>query len=387
MDPAGATPLESQLVVILDDDVMITEALAEGLERPGRTVITCNDLESAQVIVERLKPSHVVSDVRLSGPFGFEGLDFIRFVLKCSPGTRVVLMTGDAPDALQLEASERGAVGFLRKPFDVADLDSAIDLLSCSVLSSSAADAAVIHMPLFDEIINNESLKAFFQPIVHLTEGHELLGFEALARYNGNSLLKNPEVLFQYATRKQRIEDLEMACVGRSLRAYARLGTPVSLFLNIHPHVLSHGPLIRKLLLRDCERLSIPLDRIVLEITEQGSLNPGPMLFENVDQLRALGVRFAFDDLGVAYSHLPLIDKLHPSFLKVSQEFGTTFERDSTKLKIVLNLQSLARDFGCELILEGIEDVSTADMAARLGIKYGQGFLLGRPSDPASLGS
>ncbi|MGZ8834048.1 MAG: EAL domain-containing protein, partial [Thermoanaerobaculia bacterium] len=156
---------------------------------------------------------------------------------------------------------------------------------------------------------------------------------------------------------------------------------------NIHPHVLSNSAQIRDLLTRDCEQFGIPLDRIVLEITEQASLHAGPQLFKNVDQLRAVGVRFAFDDVGVAFSHLPFIDKLRPSFLKVSQEFGTAFERDSTKLKLVINIQSLARDFGCELILEGIEEQSTAGMAAQMGIKYGQGFLFGRPSDAASLGS
>ena len=385
MNSAVAAPRDSQLVVILDDDVMITEVLAEGLERDGRTIITCNDLESAQLIVERLRPSHVVSDVRLSGPFGFEGLDFIRFVRQFSPETRVVLMTGDAPDALQLEASERGAVGFLRKPFDVADLDSALDLLSCSVLSSSAAaDTPIIRMPLLDEIIASDSLNMFFQRIVSLPDASETIGYEALARYNDNSLLRNPEVLFLYATRKQRIEDLEMACVSRALYAGAHLTGSSALFLNIHPQVLSNGPKIRETLIRDCNSLGIPFDRVVLEITEQGSLNAGPQLFHNVAELRALGVRFAFDDLGVAYSHLPLIDKIRPAFLKISQEFGTGFERDSVKLKIVMNLQSLARDFDCALILEGIEEASTAEMAARMGIKYGQGFLFGRPADSAS---
>jgi EAL domain-containing protein (putative c-di-GMP-specific phosphodiesterase class I)/ActR/RegA family two-component response regulator len=386
MSSAIATQSESQLVVILDDDVNITDVLAEGLEREGRTVVTCNDLESAQVVVEHLKPSHVVSDVRLSGPFGFEGLDFIRFVRQHSPESRVILMTGDAPEALQLEASERGAVGFLRKPFDIAELDRAIDLLLCSTRSSSAGDAPIIRVPLLDDILISDSLNAFFQPIVSLPDGKETLGFEALARYRDNSLLRDPQVLFQYATRKQRIEDLEMACTSRALHAGAHLTGSSALFLNIHPHVLSNGSKIRELLIRDCQSLGIPFDRIVLEITEQGSLHAGPQLFENVGELRALGVRFAFDDLGVAYSHLPFIDKLRPSFLKISQEFGTTFERDSTKLKIVINIQSLARDFGCELILEGIEDVSTAEMAARLGIKYGQGYLFGRPVDPGSLG-
>ncbi len=386
MGSGVATSQESQLVVILDDDLMITAALAEGLEREGRTVVTCNDLESAQLIVERMKPSHVVSDIRLSGPFGFEGLDFIRFVRQHSPQSRVVLMTGDAPDALQLEASERGAVGFLRKPFDVADLDAAINMLSCSAVSSSAGDTATIRMPLLDEIIADDSLKAFFQPIVSLPDGKETLGFESLARYHGNTFLRNPEVLFQYAMRKERVEDLELACVSSSLRAGVWLATRSLLFLNIHPRVLSRGSRVRELLMRECEQLCIPLDRIVLEITEQESLHAGAQLFDNVEQLRTGGVRFAFDDVGVAFSHLPLIDKLRPSFLKISQEFGTAFERDSTKLKLVINIQSLARDFGCELILEGIEDTSTADTAAQMGIKYGQGFLFGRASDPSSLG-
>ena len=118
-----STPAENhQIVLILDDDLMITEGLAAGLCGTGRTLITCNDLEGAEMIVEWMKPSHVVSDVRLSGAYGFEGLDFIRFIKRTSPDTRIILMTGDAPEAMQLEASERGAVAFLRKPFEVAEL-------------------------------------------------------------------------------------------------------------------------------------------------------------------------------------------------------------------------------------------------------------------------
>ncbi|MGZ7031705.1 MAG: hypothetical protein ACXVIJ_06995, partial [Thermoanaerobaculia bacterium] len=87
-------PHDHQIVLLLDDDVMITEGLAAGLSRPGRTLITANDLEGGELIVEWLKPSHVVSDVRLTGEFGYEGLDFIHFVKQISPDTRIILMTG-----------------------------------------------------------------------------------------------------------------------------------------------------------------------------------------------------------------------------------------------------------------------------------------------------
>ena len=38
-----------QIVLILDDDLMITEGLAAGLARPSRTIVTCNDLETGEM--------------------------------------------------------------------------------------------------------------------------------------------------------------------------------------------------------------------------------------------------------------------------------------------------------------------------------------------------
>jgi len=376
---------ETQLVLILDDDVTVTEGLAAGLEREGRTVITCNDLESAQLIVERLVPSHIVTDVRLTGAFGFEGLDFIRYAKRFTPESRVILMTGDAPEALQLEASERGAVAFLQKPFGINELDSVLDLLSCSALSSAEITQRVIRMPMLDEILTGSGLHPFFQPVVELTENFPRVGFEALARYRSNALLRNPEVLFQYAVRKHRVADLELACISKALSAGAELAGLGWLFMNIHPDVLTHGKELRDVLVRDTERFGVDPRRIVLEITEQGSLSDDPAVFESLEVLRGLGIRFALDDVGIAYSHLPYIDRIRPSFLKVSQHFGTGFEADTTKLKIITNLQSLAADFGCELILEGVEHSSTARAASEMKIKYGQGYFFGRPSEASAM--
>ena len=376
-------PRESQLVLLIDDDVMITEGLSAGLEREGRTVITCNDVESAQLIVERLNPSHVVTDVRLSGPFGYEGLDFIRHAKRYAPGARVILMTGDAPETLQLEAAERGAVAFLRKPFDIRELDAILDLMECAASSSGATDSSVIRMPLLDEIVSADgALRPFFQPIVRLAPGYPHLGYEALARYRNNSLLRNPEVLFQYAARKDRVADLELACCAATLQSGAELARTAVLFLNIHPDVLARGDALRDVLARECKRSGVPAQRLVLEITEQATLPSTRSLLETIHQLRELGVRFAFDDVGVAYSHLPMLDQVRPSFLKISQHFGTAFESDPTKLKIVRNLLSLANDFGCELIVEGIEHAATAVAAERMGIKYAQGFYFHRPAEP-----
>ncbi|MGZ7080089.1 MAG: EAL domain-containing protein [Thermoanaerobaculia bacterium] len=372
-------PHDHQIVLLLDDDVMITEGLAAGLSRPGRTLITANDLEGGELIVEWLKPSHVVSDVRLTGEFGYEGLDFIHFVKRISPDTRIILMTGDAPDSLQLEASERGAVGFLRKPFEIAELDSVLNLMAPR-RTGSPDWPDVIRVPTLDDILRGDTLSSVFQPIVRIAGG-ERLGFEALTRCRSESPLRNPETLFRYATRKQRVNDLEMACIGSSLRSAAMLPGSGPIFMNVHPAVFASGRPIDEVLLPSAQRAGIAVSRIILEITEQGSLTNDHKSLEAIQRLKAEGIRFAFDDVGVAYSHLPFLDAVRPSFLKISQHFGTGFENDSTKTKIVRNLLALATDFDCDLVLEGIETADTASAASDLGIKYGQGYHFARPAE------
>jgi EAL domain-containing protein (putative c-di-GMP-specific phosphodiesterase class I)/ActR/RegA family two-component response regulator len=379
------TARESQLILLLDDDVMITEGLAAGLEREGRTLITCNDVESAELIVERMQPSHIVADIRLSGPFGYEGLDFIRYAKRHSPESRIILISGEAAEALQLEASERGAVAFLKKPFEVSELDATLDLLHCSALAARHGDDRIIRMPLLDEIVRSDDLHPYFQPIVALGRENNVFGYEALARLRTDTPMRDPEMLFKYASRKHRVSELEVACMARALHDGAALAKKALLFLNVHPDVFMSGSVFRDMLLSQAERAGVGLDRIVLEITEQESLANTPLVLRTIADIRDRGVRFAFDDMGVAYSHLPLMDAVKPSFLKGSQHFGTAFEADSTRMKIVMNLLSLAKDFNCDLILEGIEAEATATMAAHLGIPFGQGYFFGRPADVATL--
>lgn len=375
---------ESQLVLVLDDDVMVTEGLAAGLERDDRTVITCNDVESAELIVERMHPSHIVADIRISGPFSHEGLDFIRFAKRHAPETRIILISGDAPESLQLEASERGAVAFLQKPFEVRELNATIDMMTCSALSSTGDYGPVIRMPLLDDILSSGNLHSFFQPIVRLGSRKSILGYEALARFRSESPMRNPDMMFKYAGRKKRIAELEFACIDIALREGAGLASTGLLFLNIHPDVFISGTGLRNALVSHSETAGVSPDRVVLEITEQSALSGAPAVLTTISELRKLGFRFAFDDIGVAYSHMPLIDHVRPSFLKISQDFGTAFEVDSTRTKIVTNLLSLARDFDCELILEGIEHQATADAAAALGIPFGQGYFFGHPADAST---
>ncbi len=370
-----------QLVLLLDDDAMITEALGMGLEREGRTVITCNDIESAELIVGRMRPSHVVTDIRLSGPFAFEGLDFVRFIKHHAPESHIILISGDGSTALQREATSRGAAAFLQKPFEIGALDALLDAHSVATPADTRALGSLLRIPQLDDILTSVFLRPHFQPIVSLDGKRTIVGCESLARFRSESPMRNPGLLFEYAERKRRVSDLEMACIGRTMESGAAIAATTTLFINVHPGALNAGASLRSRLLSAAKAAGVPLGRIVVEITEQGSLTDKPMALEVIDELRGLGVRFAFDDFGMAYSHLPLIGRIQPAYLKISQHFGTDFETDPTRIKIINNILALARDFDSTLILEGIEQPSTAAAAVDLGIPLGQGYLFGIPAD------
>ncbi len=57
------------------------------------------------------------------------GIDLLREIDKISPNAIVIVMSGDASDTNRQRAYNGGAVQFLEKPFDLADLREMIEEL------------------------------------------------------------------------------------------------------------------------------------------------------------------------------------------------------------------------------------------------------------------
>jgi EAL domain-containing protein (putative c-di-GMP-specific phosphodiesterase class I) len=368
---------EREYLLLVDDDRNVTEGLGMLLERPGRTTIICSDVESAEITLARFPITHLVTDVQFSGMFGFEGLHFLGRIRTQMPQCRIVLITGHATEALRATAIENGAHALLAKPFEIAELETALATRN----HDDGGDYAMIRVPSLDHVV--ASLDIAFQPIVQLKgDVGAPFAFEALARVGGDWPVGGADTLFDYAARRDRLTELNLAALRRAIEASGELPGDTSVFINVDPTAFMAGELMR-VLTAASRRTSLPLSRVVLEITERSAfahLDEVEPLFE---ELRAAGIRFALDDHGSAYSHLGIIDRLRPSFVKISQTFGTGLENDKTKQRIVGHVASLARDLGCRTILEGIESASTVDVANELGIDFVQGYHFGRPN-PAS---
>jgi len=374
METAESFSTPAQRILIIDDDLQIGMALAIGLERRGRHIIVCRDMESADLVSERFNLTHVITDIKLTGPFRFEGLEIVDRVRRQHQTANVIVISGHVTEELRAEAHRRGAGAVLGKPFSVDRIERLIPVPSADI------EGIVTFVPMLDEILHSDLITPQFQPIVWTENPRYAVGFEALTRLRSDSLLSDPVLLFRYAAAKGRVVDLELATATASIAAGRELAELGILSVNIHPDVFLQADRFFQAIADACADVELAPQRLVLEITEQGPLRDLSSVEAVSTMMRSIGFRFAFDDVGSAYSHLKYIDMIRPKFLKISMHFGSDFERDATKEKIIRNIIALADDFGCQTILEGVETAATLEAARELGIPLAQGYLFARPA-------
>jgi EAL domain-containing protein (putative c-di-GMP-specific phosphodiesterase class I) len=122
-----------------------------------------------------------------------------------------------------------------------------------------------------------------------------------------------------------------------------------------------------------------PMD-VTVECTEQQSAPDRDALERRVRQLRDAGFGFAVDDAGAGYASFALIAKLRPSLIKIDRDIVQGIAGDDAKQALVEAFVGFARRIDADLAAEGIEYISDFETLRGLGVKLGQGYLLGRPA-------
>ena len=119
--------------------------------------------------------------------------------------------------------------------------------------------------------------------------------------------------------------------------------------------------------------------RLELELTENLVLEDVEEAILKMTELKAFGVRFSMDDFGTGYSSLQYIKRLPISQLKIDQSFVRDILTDSGDALMVQTIVAMARNFGYEVIAEGVEEHAQLSPLIKIGCASFQGYLFGRP--------
>ena len=216
-------------------------------------------------------------------------------------------------------------------------------------------------------IIARRAFRPVFQPIVDIAS-RSTVGYEALTRFSDGA---EPGSVFAEAAAVGLGHELEMATLKASIAASETLPRATWLNLNASPELIMAGQTLR-LLLRKTRR------RLVLEVTEHTAIADYVAFRETV---AALGpkVQLAVDDAGAGFASLRHILELSPAFVKLDRWLISGLEGDDARQAMIVGLIHFAQTTGCRLIAEGIETEGELAVLRTLGIRLGQGYLLGRP--------
>jgi EAL domain-containing protein (putative c-di-GMP-specific phosphodiesterase class I) len=220
-----------------------------------------------------------------------------------------------------------------------------------------------------DVLRAGESLQIVFQPFVDLVTD-EVVGYEALSRFEGD---RRPDEWFAEAHHVGLGLELELLAVRRAFEEPRPRGSRIS--VNVSPTTFcSHAFLA---LLE--EWVDVP-GKVTVELTEHAVVDDYEMVRGARTGLQALGVDLAVDDAGSGYASMRHIIDLGPEVIKLDRSLVAAIDGDAARRSLAMSLVQFASEVGSTLVAEGIERPEELEACREIGIRVGQGYLLGRPA-------
>jgi diguanylate cyclase (GGDEF)-like protein len=223
-------------------------------------------------------------------------------------------------------------------------------------------------------LLEDEVLEAASQPIVNLEDGR-IVSREMLVR-GPEGPLRRPDNLFRFCQENDILAAVDLRCLRLCATHGRRLGPQPDYHVNIMPATLlqtAPAELVRA--------LTDGRDDVTccLEISEQQLLGDPSVLVPHVRALQQAGVRIAIDDVGFGNSCLEGLIMLHPQVVKVDKRLVRGLAVDPEMRRALVRLLRVADVLEAEIVAEGIETTEDFQVLLDMGVRFGQGYLFGRP--------
>ncbi|MCX7766692.1 MAG: response regulator [Candidatus Sumerlaeia bacterium] len=113
--------MQTAKILVIDDEVKLTQIIKRSLEREGHTVIVANDSDSAREIIRQPSSLDIIfCDLRLPGDI--DGISLLTEAKRYQPEADFIIITAYATVQTAVEALKKGAFDYLIKPVPLDEL-------------------------------------------------------------------------------------------------------------------------------------------------------------------------------------------------------------------------------------------------------------------------
>ena len=129
---------------------------------------------------------------------------------------------------------------------------------------------------------------------------------------------------------------------------------------------------------------AIPVERILIELTESRPVSDLDGLFQALNTWREAGYRVAIDDMGPEMMNQANLFDLPFNIVKLDKQVVLKSQTDPLARNYLKRTVDNAKSRALEVIVEGIENEAMWVRMREMGVEYAQGFLIARAL-PASV--
>ena len=379
-------------ILILDDDPFVLRLLgmqlkAFELRRRGfLELVSCEQGSDAVQLLESETSGIGLIFCDLQMP-EMDGVEFVRHLVRLKYRGSLVLISGE--DERVLQAAEQLArthglniLGALHKPVFPDKLQQMLDAVLPPLPAATPSPSLAIYAPEeLKHAMAAGQLVNFYQPKVDLRTG-EAMGVEALVRWrHPEDGLVPPMSFIPMAEEFGLIGELGRLVLSQALRDAAgwhAAGHPLHVAVNVS--MSSLGALdFPDFLARQAASAGVPLDKVVLEITESRLLEKPAAQLDVLTRLRLKQVSLSIDDFGTGYSCLAHLRDLPFAEVKIDRGFVHGAATDPSLQAILDTSLGLARQLRMNTVAEGVEDLADWNFLRQSGCHLAQGYLIAKP--------
>ena len=230
--------------------------------------------------------------------------------------------------------------------------------------------------------LEREEFQIYYQPQVSLKTG-KIVGAEALLRWkHPQQGMISPMKFIPIAEETGLIEPigewvLYQACKHSKTWRSQGLGN-LRVSVNLSGRQF-RTPNLRQKLVKILMATGCEPDYLELELTESLLIRDAELSIQQLQALKALGVKIAIDDFGTGYSSLNYLQKFPFDILKIDQCFVRNLHNNKINAAITQSLISMAHLLNLKVIAEGVETQEELELLNDFKCNEIQGYLFSPP--------
>lgn len=239
----------------------------------------------------------------------------------------------------------------------------------------------------FKNTVEGNKFQLAFQPIVDLKNGmtHH---YEALVRIEGETSFENPFSFICFGEQAGIIGDFDLAMCQRAIDVLVTArqeGHRPKVAVNLSGKSLSSGLYLDAL--RKITQQAPGINKqLIFEITESAKITDMDSANEFLQELREQGFLCCLDDFGVGESSFNYLRSLQVDFVKIDGSYVRESIATKRGQHLLKAMAGMCKELGIVTIGEMVEDEKVAALLWENGVRFGQGYLFGKPTvDAATL--